>query len=112
MGLSMGMSSCDTCEPKRLQPNPNPNPNPNPKNFSLIRVYIENNLAIVEAEYPDCTNFEGKKIMVFPESSLLKIEHRAELDPHFCENCDLGLIARFAPTAAGWRHALRFVKTL
>ena len=40
-------------------------PNPNPANYSVIRSEVVNEYLIIELKYHDCTNYEGRKIMVY-----------------------------------------------
>ena len=113
---SQGPSPCSMLVPAYArnrdwsEVNREPDPkNPDPKNF-LIKLVVEfNGYFVALVEYPNCTNFEGKKIIVFRglknADELLKA---TEIDPHFTENSKV--VARFRPTEDGWEDALRFVK--
>jgi hypothetical protein len=60
---------------------------------------------VAEVLYPDCTNYEGRKILVLygNKAALLSTTH---LDPHFCDGPhDLKVFARFEPTEDGWDAA-------
>lgn len=93
-------------------------PNPNPLNFKILREEEVGRFLIVELRYPDCTNFEGRKILVY-EGMTLELLHRCQrIDPHFQEKpnistfgCSL-LIARFIPTKEGWSYAQSFCRGL
>jgi hypothetical protein len=62
--------------------------------------------------YPDATNYEGKKIIVY-KFPLAVIMEKTRLDPHFCdkERC-VSPFARFEPTEDGWRSAKHLVDQL
>jgi len=79
--------------------------NPDPKNFKILDIEEIGNYVIAKIRYPNCTNYEGNKILVFHGRSKTDILAMYTIDPHFCDNCDNGLIARFAPTKAGWNLA-------
>lgn len=77
------------------------NPNPNPKNFKIEGIYNIGEFTILQVLYPDCTNYEGKKILVFPALSSVELANMQTLDPHFCDKHDKQLLARFVPTEQG-----------
>jgi hypothetical protein len=84
-------------------------PNPNPKRFKIEAVSVAKNkrsIVVVEATYPDCTTFEGRKIMVY-EAPLARFAAVDELDPHFTED-DFSLLARFPATDSGLKDALDY----
>lgn len=60
--------------------------------------------------YPDCTNYEGKKVMIFRGSSD-ELKRRTIIDPHFFED-NTSTIARFEPTESGWLVALETAKII
>lgn len=75
---------------------------PNPFMFNIIRVQdVSGTVWVSEIEYPNCTNYEGRKILV----TSFNPNSRFSLDPHFMEGG--GLIARFMPTEYGWQLALQ-----
>jgi len=99
---------------KALVTPPKKDGNPNPYRFNIERTQtFEHNDAIVaEITYPDCTNFEGKKILVFKNAKdFYKCVKVSKLDPHFIENTT-SPIARFEPTNKGWEYAVNFAKSL
>lgn len=58
--------------------------------------------------YPDCTNYEGLKILVFEKGT--KLEHllnQGMIDPHFGTE-GIHPIARFVPTKDGLTRAKIF----
>ena len=82
-------------------------PNPNPKNFEITDQIVIGNYTILWVNYPDCNNFEGKKILVF-EGRITNIGKT--LDPHFCETSRL--VARFVPTGNGDMLARDFCRMM
>lgn len=83
--------------------------NPNPENFSILRTRQVGKCVVVEAHYPDCQNFEGKKIMVFSNTTEDEMKKRKKIDPHF--QMSSGPIARFEPTDVGWKLAVQAAST-
>lgn len=83
--------------------------NPDPDNF-VIECYEEiGKYLIAEIRYPDCTNFEGRKILVYKNLSVKRLLAIRSLDPHFCsERAHIHPIARFVPTKKGWEYARIF----
>lgn len=84
-------------------PPPPPLPNPNPRNFRVLEVQQRGLYYASRVHYPDCTNFEGEKVLI----TSFDPRRVSVLDPHFDES--LGVVARFQPTKAGWAMALRFL---
>ena len=85
-------------------------PNPDPKKFRIMRHTHIHNYLIVEVMYPDCTNFEGRKILVYENVDLAKLQEQGHIDPHFSNSRRfISPIARFVPTERGWDMAFTFV---
>lgn len=82
-------------------------PNPNPKNFEILRTAEIKEFTIIEIKYPDCTNYEGRKILVYKAASKDVINQKI-IDPHFCDGNHLSPVARFEPTEFGWEAAKLF----
>lgn len=78
---------------------------PNPRNFEVLSYLNGKDYHIVVAKYPDATNYEGKKIMVYRGSYSPDIKVR---DPHFADD-DTAPVARFKPTEEGMKLALSIV---
>ena len=111
MGLSLfSRSSCSTSS-CRESPSTR-SPNPNPRNFVIQKTEVHGPYVIVEVLYPNCTTFEGKKILVFRGVSRFEIHQARELDPHFCDHVHISPVARFVPTEQGWRYARAFCDAL
>lgn len=85
-------------------------PNPDPKNFFIEKTEVFDRFVIIQVVYPDCTNFEGKKILVYEDVSANDIHRLGYLDPHFCDDKHISPIARFIPTDKGWRYAKTFCR--
>lgn len=80
--------------------------NPNPLLFIVNKAQEIGEFVVAEVKYIGCTNYEGKKILVWQGLSVVELFDLVELDPHFVEGSKL--IARFEPNDAGWASALRF----
>lgn len=116
MGIFDGMSSSvfDTecgckgkCKCFRKQPNPDPN------KYSIKRVQKHGDFLIIRVNYPDCTNFEGNKIMVYKGCTIVDLVEQGTIDPHFSQNPDFfSPIARFKPDEEGWKLAEALVESL
>lgn len=120
MGVSIGMSSSsfDTGSYSGKSCNCGCNcksdcPNPNPMRYSIKRVQKEGDFLIIKINYPDCTTFEGNKILVYKGCTIVNLVEQGKIDPHFSENKDfLSPIARFRPDDEGWKMAESFVKSI
>ena len=84
--------------------------NPNPENWKILKAKEYGKYLILMLQYPDCTNYEGKKILVFENISLVNLVNQKMIDPHFFpENPRYkSPIARFEPTDRGWGFAESF----
>lgn len=83
-------------------------PNPDPSRWSLIDVKQFRNAYVLVVEYAGCTNFEGRKVMVY--EGKWDVTKRGPLDPHFAE--DGGPVARFRPTPRGMDMAIDLASKL
>jgi hypothetical protein len=86
-------------------------PNPDPHRFNIIRIEQHDSLLIALINYPNATNYEGNKILVF--ENIMESQFRKEkfIDPHFCPCNHISPIARFEPTDRGWQMAQDFANT-
>jgi hypothetical protein len=100
MGLSLfGRSTC-SCSRKSKPLNITKKlPNPVPDRYRITYQEQIGDYLIVKVEYPDCTNYEGLKIMLY-KTTWENLSRQESIDPHFCEDC-LSPIARFEPTERG-----------
>jgi len=78
-------------------------PSPNPTRFRILRTKQVGTTVIAEVQYPDCTNYEGKKVILWEDTNEAALMRRTTLDPHFAEQD--GPVARLEPTERGWRLA-------
>ena len=102
--------------PPPLLPGPAPKlPNPDPHNFVVQDAEQVGTWLVLKVKYPDCTNFEGVKILVFADTTALDLLKQGKfLDPHFFENQSKvrSPVARFVPTQHGWEMAVRFARMM
>ena len=85
---------------------------PNPYRFAIARSYALGTVCVIEAVYPDATNYEGRKVMVYAHA-LAVVMKQDRLDPHFCEGeACVSPVARFEPTTRGWDLAVDLVNVL
>lgn len=82
--------------------------NPNPRRFTIERSVQAGQFVVLMVNYPDCRNFEGRKVLVI-EGHEPTISGRDIIDPHFSES-GLKLVARFTPTEQGWQWAVQFAE--
>jgi len=84
-------------------------PNPNPSKYKILRENLIGEFLVVEIAYEGCTNYEGKKILVFKGVTYQQLIEQNSIDPHFSENEKfISPIARFEPTERGWAWACAF----
>jgi len=82
------------------------NINPEPNNWKIVKAVESNGCTILKINYPNCTNYEGNKILVY-KAALIDIINQKSIDPHFMDDPKyLSPIARFVPTDEGWSMAL------
>lgn len=87
-------------------------PNPDPTNYQIVKAEEHGKYLIIKINYPNCTNYEGNKILVF-KATLLELVNQKVIDPHFFNNKDFkSPIARFVPTDEGWGMARILVSAL
>jgi hypothetical protein len=108
MGLGIGISKDSRdCGNNSAPYQP---PNPNPHNFEVKFLHKVNGYSIMYVNYPDCTNYEGNKILVYDKgfdvNILLAVKR---VDPHFFSHKD-SPIARFEPTERGLKMACSFAE--
>jgi hypothetical protein len=89
-------------------------PNPDPQRF-FIRQHAEigRHCLVLLVQYPNCTNFEGSKILVYVGVTYDEIRKADRLDPHFTDRPGSQTpLARFRPTEEGWNLAIRFCRMM
>lgn len=94
------------------QSNSKPDINPDPDNYKVVEAYEKNGFIVLKINYPNCTNYEGLKILVFHGITMIDLINQRKIDPHFFESKQYASpIVRFEPTVRGWEMALRFIET-
>lgn len=89
-----------------VEPPPPPLGNPDPDNYQIVKAEEHGKWLIVQIRYPDCTNFEGNKILVFKDTTLIQLVNQKVIDPHFFNDKKFkSPVARFVPTEEGWDMA-------
>lgn len=81
-------------------------PAPNPLKFEIERAEVVGWYYVTLIRYPNCLNFEGKKVLILRKDPRKMVE----LDPHFSEFGPV--VARFEPTDAGWVFAMKAARLL
>ena len=105
MGLYFGRNSRSTYDSPSA-PIP-PSPNPNPYRYEILRHEQIGNWLLVEIKYPDCTTYEGRKILLYFKTTLERLKRQTSIDPHFSNSNMISPFARFEPTQSGWSAAKR-----
>ncbi len=88
-------------------------PNPNRFRYEILEAKtFDNGSVVLKIKYIDCTNFEGKKILVYDNTvKFEKMQSKYGIDPHFSEET-YSPVARFEPTKRGWELACITAKSL
>ena len=87
--------------------------NPDPTNYKILEHSEYKGYLIVEIRYPDCRNYEGKKLLLFKDISLNDLLRQRKIDPHFSDNKDYhSPVARFEPTRSGWKMAVACIERM
>ena len=88
-------------------------PNPNPFNWIINRSYQEGRFLFIDITYPDCTNYEGRKIMLYEDATIVDLRRQKCIDPHFSSNKrSYTPIDRFEPTEYGWKMGQDLIKII
>jgi hypothetical protein len=113
MGIGLGSRSRDRYDDDRVctRKKSNKLPNPDPTNYIITESLQIGNMLLVKIRYPDCTNYEGMKILVYEDMTIQALITQQKIDPHFSENKKYkSPLARFAPTDYGWVCAMMLAK--
>lgn len=87
-------------------------PNPDPTKYKILKYVEIKKYLVIEILYKGCTNFEGRKLLVF-ECTIKQLKKQKFIDPHFDDSADfISPIARFEPTDKGWKMALALVNNM
>ena len=77
-----------------------------PNNWKIVKSKELHGFLVLKLQYPDCTNYEGNKILVFKGVTLIDVVNQRLIDPHFFKDSKFkSPVARFEPTEEGWRMA-------
>ena len=88
-------------------------PNPDPFNYIVKRHEYVGKFLLMDVVYPDCNNYEGRKIMAYENVVIDDLKRQVSLDPHFSSNKKFhSPIARFEPTPEGWKRAVKFAEVV
>lgn len=85
---------------------------PNPLNFNIKEIQTINGHTIAKVNYPNCTNFEGNKILFFKNKTSEQVKAIKLLDPHFSNKDKNTPFARFEPTKEGLDAAIELAFVL
>jgi hypothetical protein len=85
---------------------------PDPRNFSVHQIKEIGDYVVASVKYANCTNYEGRKILLYRALTWQNCRNMGVLDPHFSGHPTLDPLARFEPTSAGWEMAIASAKVL
>ena len=89
---------------------PPPLPDPNPDNYKILRYSEIRGCLIIELQFLDCVNYEGRKILVFENCTINDLIKQKNIDPHFSDSKEFkSPVSRFEPSERGWAWAWKFV---
>jgi len=88
-------------------------PNPDPRNFKILSDTTRGRYLLIKIKYPDCTNYEGVKLLIFKDVTLKELQKQKAIDPHFSNSKKYhSPVARFEPTKQGEKMAKRLMATM
>lgn len=76
---------------------------PDPSNYNIKDVFEYGDYKVLLVQYPNCTNFDGMKVIV-SKCGMLDLLRMKRLDPHFTKvvhKDSVPIIARFPPSDEG-----------
>lgn len=119
-GYKKRTSTSGSCYDNGYSPPPPPPPakaaklpNPDPDNYKVVKAEQVGEFLLLKIHYPDCTNYEGNKILVFKGVTPLDLLNQRSIDPHFFQNKTVkSPVARFVPTDEGWAMARTFAEAM
>lgn len=106
----MGIKLFSSTTTKHYTSDQNTTPNPNKHNFSVETEKKIGNLLIALVHYPNCTTYNGNKVLVIKNETTVR--NKVQLDPHFLEDNDLDIIARFPASDEGIDAAYTFANAM
>jgi hypothetical protein len=88
-------------------------PNPDPSNYEIMASVQSDTYLLILIRYPDCKNYEGRKVLLYKGATVAKLKAQKLIDPHFSDNPKfLSPLARFAPTEEGWEAGMTLMRVL
>jgi hypothetical protein len=87
------------------------NINPDPYNFEVKDIKKIGNYLWVLMNYPNCTEYNGDKILIYKDISLDRFIKLTRIDPHFRDSI-YSPIARFKPDKRGKILSLKFCRRM
>lgn len=88
---------------------------PDTKAWKLIRFQesTDKKSVLIEVKFDRVQNFNGLKILLFRNCTLVDLINQKEIDPHFLNNNKLKYpIARFSPTEEGWKMGMQCINMI
>jgi hypothetical protein len=110
MGCSCMGSSSGNCSPSYTKKSET-TPNPNPHRFTIKEIWSSGHASILWVNYPDCTTFNGDKIMVYCGLYWDRLLEKKALDPHFIIDDMNYPLVRFRGNHHGLEWAKSFVES-
>jgi hypothetical protein len=86
---------------------------PDPKNYKIVKSEQIGEHLVVLINYPNCTNYEGDKTLLYLNVTLTQLMSQKHIDPHFSDNREfISPFARFVPTRLGWATAVEIANQI
>lgn len=111
MGLNLIGFSSDKTD-KNYEEYKISNVDPNPRIYKIIKYKEIGKGIVVLVNYPNCTNFEGNKIIVYENTTIDELNKLDQIDPHFTNRNGTKPFARFVPNDKGWTKAISLLKIM
>ena len=96
MGMSLFSNTSDDCNE-----NTDTSPEPNPFRFEILDEHEELRTIALKVRYPNATEFNGIKILVYDITHKDWIHNTKKLDPHFLEG-EISPLVRLKGNDLGW----------
>lgn len=86
---------------------------PDAENFLIGHCLQYRGNLLVKIKYPNCTNYEGSKILLYRNMTANQLKEQKYIDPHFSDDPKyISPVARFEPTDFGWELGVNALKLL
>ena len=107
MGMLIGFSNSSFDDSKQIINTPDTN------KWVINKSIMIGKYLLIDITYPNCTNYEGKKFLLFENILKEDLVKQKKIDPHFFNNKNYySPIARFEPTKKGWEMAKILMNSL